>query len=115
MQNLQKEFTGKGVVWLTIDSNAPGTERNLTPEEAQKIATSWKTHETALLLERGDVKEAISNLEAGKTLTPESDYIHYQLAMAYRRDSRNEEAQRELRLYQTLKNHNRGRDVPESN
>src|SRR5262249_10433001 len=51
MQNLQKEFTGKGVIWLTIDSNAPGTEGNLTPEEAQKIATSWKTHETALLLD----------------------------------------------------------------
>jgi len=68
-----------------------------------------------LLLERGDVKEAISNLEAGTKLTPESDYIHYQLAMAYRRDSRNEDAQRELKLYQTLKNRNRGRDVPESN
>ena len=68
-----------------------------------------------LLLERGEVKEAISNLEAGTKLTPESDYIHYQLAMAYRRDSRNEDAQRELKLYQTLKNRNRGRDVPESN
>src|SRR5437879_8136362 len=45
MQNLQKEFTGKGVVWLTIDSNAPGTEGSLTPEEAQTIATSWKKHE----------------------------------------------------------------------
>jgi peroxiredoxin len=51
MQKLQKEFTDKGVVWLTIDSNAPGTEGSLTPEEAQKIATSWKTHETALLLD----------------------------------------------------------------
>src|SRR5246127_770561 len=51
MQNLQKEFTDKGVVWLTIDSNAPGTEGNLTAEQAAKIATSWKTHETALLLD----------------------------------------------------------------
>ena len=51
MQNLQKEFTDKGVIWLTIDSNAPGTEGNLTPEEAQKIAASWKTHETAILLD----------------------------------------------------------------
>src|SRR5260370_30492613 len=51
MQNLQKEFTDKGVVWLTIDSNAPGTEGNLTPDEAQKIATSWKTQQTALLLD----------------------------------------------------------------
>src|SRR3989442_14791690 len=51
MQKLQGEYTGKGVVWLTIDSNAPGTEGNLTPEDAQKITTSWKTHETALLLD----------------------------------------------------------------
>jgi peroxiredoxin len=51
MQNLQKEYTDKGVVWLTIDSNAPGTQGNLTAEEASKIATSWKTHETALLLD----------------------------------------------------------------
>ena len=51
MQNLQKEYTGKGVVWLTIDSNGPGAEGNLTAEEAAKIASSWKTHETALLLD----------------------------------------------------------------
>src|ERR1700747_1763730 len=51
MQKLQKEFTDKGVVWLTIDSNAPGLEGNMTPEQAQKIATSWKTHQTALLLD----------------------------------------------------------------
>jgi peroxiredoxin len=51
MQKLQREYTGKGVVWLTIDSNAPGTEGNITSEEAQKIAVSWNTHQTALLLD----------------------------------------------------------------
>jgi peroxiredoxin len=51
MQNLQKQYTDKGVVWLTIDSNAPGTQGSLTADEAQKIAASWKTHETALLLD----------------------------------------------------------------
>src|SRR5438128_9730034 len=51
MQKLQQEYTGKGVVWLTIDSNAPGTEGNITPEEAQKIMTGWKTRQTALLLD----------------------------------------------------------------
>src|ERR1700746_4217779 len=43
MQNLQREFTDKGVVWLTIDSNAPGTEGNLTAEQAAKMATSGET------------------------------------------------------------------------
>ena len=51
MQKLQAEYTGKGVVWLTIDSNAPGSEGNITPEQAQKIMASWKTRQTALLLD----------------------------------------------------------------
>jgi peroxiredoxin len=51
MQNLQKDFTTKGVAWLTIDSNAPGTEGNLSPEQAEKVAGAWKTHQTALLLD----------------------------------------------------------------
>src|SRR5437016_10512109 len=51
MQKLQQEYTSKDVVWLSIDSSAPGTEGNITPEEAQKITASWKTHQTALLLD----------------------------------------------------------------
>jgi len=51
MQKLQEQYTSKGVVWLTIDSNAPGTEGSITPEQAQKITASWKTHQTALLLD----------------------------------------------------------------
>src|SRR5438477_4230984 len=51
MQKLQEEYTSKGVVWLTIDSNAPGTEGNITPDQAQKIMASWKTKQTALLLD----------------------------------------------------------------
>jgi peroxiredoxin len=51
MQKLQQQYTGKGVVWLTIDSNAPGTEGNITPEQAQKITASWRARQTALLLD----------------------------------------------------------------
>src|SRR6266436_8096414 len=51
MQKLQAEYTSKGVVWLTIDSNAPGSEGNITAEQAQKIMSGWKTHQTALLLD----------------------------------------------------------------
>ena len=51
MQNLQKDFTTKGVAWLTIDSNAPGMEGNLSPEQAEKVASAWKTQQTALLLD----------------------------------------------------------------
>jgi peroxiredoxin len=51
MQKLQEEFTGKGVVWLTIDSNAPGTEGSISPEQATKKMGEWKTRQTALLLD----------------------------------------------------------------
>src|SRR5438874_5876225 len=51
MQKLQEEFTGKGVVWLTIDSNAPGLEGNLTAEQANAKMTEWKTKQTALVLD----------------------------------------------------------------
>jgi tetratricopeptide (TPR) repeat protein len=67
-----------------------------------------------LQLERGEVKPAISNLETGIKLNPDGDYIHYQLAMAYQRDSRGADAAREIKLYQELKNRHRGRDVSQS-
>ncbi len=51
MQTLQKEFTGKGVAWLTIDSSAPGGEGHLTAEEAKKQMSEWKMGSTALLLD----------------------------------------------------------------
>jgi peroxiredoxin len=51
MQKLQEEYTGKGVVWLSIDSSAPGMEGSLTPEQAQKKMGEWKTKQTALLLD----------------------------------------------------------------
>src|SRR5437868_3422547 len=51
MQKLQTEFTSKGIVWLTIDSNAPGLEGNLTAEQANAKIAEWKTKQTALVLD----------------------------------------------------------------
>lgn len=51
MQELQRKFTGKDVVWLTIDSSAPGAEGYLTPEEANKQIADWRMKSTALLLD----------------------------------------------------------------
>jgi len=67
-----------------------------------------------LQLERGEVKAAISNLETGTKLNPDGDHIHYQLAMAYQRESRAADAQREIKIYQELKNRHRRRNVSES-
>lgn len=51
MQKLQEELTAKGVVWLSIDSSAPGLEGNLSAEQAEKKITEWKTKQTALVLD----------------------------------------------------------------
>src|SRR6059058_4493651 len=51
MQKLQEEFTSKGIVWLTIDSSAPGLEGNLTAEQANAKIAEWKAKQTALVLD----------------------------------------------------------------
>ena len=63
MQKLQAEYTGKGVVWLTIDSNAPGSEGSITADQAKKIMDSWKTKQTALVL---DPESKIAKLYGAK-------------------------------------------------
>lgn len=61
-----------------------------------------------LQLERGQLGDAIANLETGAKLDPEREYIHYQLSIAYRRTSRISEADREMKLYRSLKDKARG-------
>src|SRR5213082_1788746 len=79
MQKLQGEYTDKGVVWLTIDSNAPGNEGNLTPEQAQKIMAQWKTKQTALLL---DPESKVAKLYGAKNtpnmvvISPEGKIVY---------------------------------------
>jgi peroxiredoxin len=51
MQKLQKEFGGKNVAWLTVDSSAPGEQGHLTSEQANKTMADWKINSTALLLD----------------------------------------------------------------
>ena len=51
MQKLQEEFTGKGIVWLTIDSSAPGEQGHLTADQAKAKMAEWKMKPTALLLD----------------------------------------------------------------
>src|SRR5207249_11572666 len=79
MQKLQDEYTGKGVVWLTINSNAPGTMGNLTPEDAEKIISSWKTHQTALLLD----PEGKAGRAYGAKNTPDMVIINPEGKIAY--------------------------------
>jgi peroxiredoxin len=79
MQKLQDEFTGKGVVWLTVDSNAPGTEGSITAEQAKKIMDSWKTKQTALVL---DPESKIAKLYGAKN-TPNMVIINPEGKIVY--------------------------------
>ncbi len=56
MQALQKEWTGKGVVWLTVLSSAPGKEGYMDASAEQKQLEQLHAGPTAALLDpRGEV------------------------------------------------------------
>jgi tetratricopeptide (TPR) repeat protein len=82
-------------------------------DEAQELLldlakTGWQNPHVyyslgKLQLGRGDVKAAIADLETAAKLSPNSGPIHHELAEAYRQDSRNADADREMKLYEALK------------
>lgn len=51
MQKLQKEWTAKGVVWLTVISSAVGQQGYVTPEQANAFVAAQKAAPTAVLLD----------------------------------------------------------------
>ncbi len=65
-----------------------------------------------IYLERGDTAKAVEQLESAISSDAKKDYIHYQLSIAYRKLSRKDDADRELKTYQKLKAENRKTDSP---
>jgi len=56
MQTLQKEYTSKGVIWLSIISSAPGKQGYCTGPQAEANTKDQKASPTAVLLDpSGDV------------------------------------------------------------
>lgn len=51
MQKLQKDATGKGVVWLSVISSAPGQQGNVNGKQANDLTKSRKAEPTAVLLD----------------------------------------------------------------
>jgi hypothetical protein len=64
MQTLQGEVTAGGAVWLTILSNAPGEQGNVTPAEANELTTTRGAKPTAVVL---DPEGAIGHAYEAKT------------------------------------------------
>lgn len=64
MQSLQREWTGKGVVWLTIISSAPGEEGYVTAREENAQLAKVHAAPTAVIL---DPKGTIGHEYEAKT------------------------------------------------
>ncbi|NDD05884.1 MAG: thioredoxin family protein [Proteobacteria bacterium] len=79
MQALQKEYTAKGVVWLTMLSSAPGKQGYATGPELKKILTSWNAQSSAGLL---DPEGKVGKLYGAKT-TPHLFVINKEGVLVY--------------------------------
>ena len=75
----------------------------------QQVLSAQPNHANAnyelgkILLDRGQLKEAVDHLETATRLSPQTDYMHYQLQGAYRKLERMADADRELAIYRELK------------
>ena len=75
----------------------------------QQVLSAQPNHANAnyelgkILLDRGQLKEAVDHLETATRLSPDTDYMHYQLQGAYRKLQRVADADRELAIYRELK------------
>jgi peroxiredoxin len=80
MQSLQKEFTSKGVVWISIDSSAPGEQGNYPSEQLNAISARDGAARTALLL---DPDGKVGRLYEAKT-TPDMYVINPSGILVYK-------------------------------
>ena len=79
MQKLQKEYTGKDVVWLSINSSAEGEQGHVTAETAPKTISDWKMDATKIPLDHdGKVGKAY-----GAKTTPHMFVIDKEGKLAY--------------------------------
>ncbi len=53
MQRLQKEWTSKGVVWLTVISSSPGAQGFVTPTQENEYLKQTNAVPTAVLMDPG--------------------------------------------------------------
>jgi peroxiredoxin len=79
MQNLQKEWTAKGVVWFTVISSAPGTQGYVTPPQENAYLAQMHAAPTSVLL---DPDGKVGQLYNAKT-TPQMFVIDPQGKVVY--------------------------------
>jgi hypothetical protein len=79
MERLQREWTAKGVIWLTVISSAPGKQGFVTAADENSYVKEMKAAPTAVLL---DPTGAVGHLYDAKT-TPQMIIINPQGVMIY--------------------------------
>jgi peroxiredoxin len=79
MQKLQKEWTGKGVVWMTVLSSAPGEQGHVSAQEENAYLKEQNASPTAALI---DEKGTMGHLYGAKT-TPHIYVIDPQGKVVY--------------------------------
>ncbi len=79
MQGLQKKYTGKDVVWLSICSSAPGKQGHLSPADAAEAVKEHEAAPTAYLI---DEDGTVGKLYDAKT-TPHMIVINPEGTIVY--------------------------------
>jgi peroxiredoxin len=79
MQNLQRQWTSRGVVWLTVISSAPGEQGYMTAAQENSYVQKASAAPTAVLL---DPKGTLGHLYDAKT-TPDMYVINPQGVLIY--------------------------------
>jgi len=79
MPSLQKEYTGKGVVWLSICSSCPGSEGYFEGNDLQSEIKDHDSHATAYLI---DAEGTVGRMYQAKT-TPHMFVISPQGVLVY--------------------------------
>jgi len=79
MQRLQREWTGTGIIWLTVISSAPGEQGYVTAPEENAYLQEVKAAPTAVLL---DPSGAVGHLYHAKT-TPHMFIVNSQGTLIY--------------------------------
>ena len=79
MQKLQKDYTGKGVVWLSIVSSAPGKQGHMSPEDTNKTKAEKGSAATAILIDEDGTVGKLYNAK----VTPEMFIINSDGVLVY--------------------------------
>jgi peroxiredoxin len=115
MQSLQKEYTAKGVVWLSIISSAPGKQGYCTGPQAEANTKDQKAYPTAVLL---DPSGEVGQLYGAKTtphmfvINPEGKLIYMGAIDSIRSANSSDCAKADNYVRQTLDAALAGKPVP---